>query len=84
MLSVMFRQALMMTDDDKQQEEEKKEEESTDQSSNAEPTESQEVQVTQLTMFCTICDNFYFFLTDFINIVFWSRLTFLFVETTEE
>lgn len=66
MLSVMFRQAL---DVDKQQEEEKKEEESTDKSPPVEPTESQEVQVTQLTMFCTICDNLFFLLlTDFINI----------------
>lgn len=59
----MFFEAL---DDEKQQEEEKKEEESTDQAPSAEPTGSQEVQVTQLTMFCTICHIF--FLSDFINI----------------
>lgn len=60
----MFFEAL---DDEKQQEEEKKEEESTDQPPSAEPTGSQEVQVTQLTLFCTIC-HFFFFLSNFINI----------------
>lgn len=60
-LSVMFFEAL---DDEKQQEEEKKEEESTDQPPSA---GSQEVQVTQLTLFCTIC-HFFFFLSNFINI----------------
>lgn len=47
-MSVMFFEAL---DDEKQQEEEKEEEENTDQPPCAEPTGSQEVQVTQLTMF---------------------------------
>lgn len=61
----MFFEAL---DDEKQQEEEKEEEESTDQPPCAEPTGSQEVQVTQLTMFCTICHFFFLLLSDFINI----------------
>lgn len=50
------------------EEEEKKEEKSTDQAPSAEPTGSQEVQVTQLTLFCTICHFFFFFLSNFINI----------------
>lgn len=45
---------MFFEDDQKQQEEEKKEEEGIDQSPPKEPTGSQEVQETQLTMFCDI------------------------------